>query len=78
MKGQLRIEQMYAYVVVDQDGTEGVPAFQAGAMAMPMVAADQARLDQLRPVAESMARQLGKPIELVRFTVREQVEVIQP
>lgn len=78
MRGQLRIEQMYAFVVVDDDGTEGIPAFGTpDGTAMPMVGADIERVDQLRPIAQAMARQLGKPIEVLLFTGRESVEVIE-
>jgi len=78
VKGQLRITEMYAFVIIDEDGTEGIPAFQAGDTAMPMVGADTARVDQLRPIAQHIASQISKPIEVIRFTVRESVEVINP
>lgn len=78
MKGQLRIERMYAFVVVDDDGTEGIPAFGTpDGTAMPMVGADARRVDQLRPIAQAMAKQLGKPIELVLFTNRMSLDVIE-
>lgn len=80
MNGQLRIEEMYAYVVVDDDGTEGVPAFLArdGVTMMPMMGADVARADMLMAVAQRAATELGKTVTLVRFSVREEVRVIEP
>lgn len=79
MNGQLRIEQMFAYVVMDDDDTEGVPAFLTpdGTM-LPMVGADMAKAEMLAGKAQEFATALGKPITLVRFTVREEVRVIQP
>jgi hypothetical protein len=78
VRGQLRIEQMYAFVVVDDDGTEGIPAFRGpGGLAMPMVGADLERVESLRPMAKAMAKELGKPLELLVFTGRESVEVIE-
>lgn len=74
-----RIEQVYAYVLVDpKDKTEGIPAFMSGQGWLPMVGSDAARMDSLRPHAEGIAKKHGVPIELVRFTNRESVEVIQP
>ncbi len=78
MKGQLRIDQMFAFIVVDDDGTEGIPAFLApGGTAMPMVGADMARVESLRPIARRMARELKKPVTLCKFTTREILEVIE-
>lgn len=45
---------------------------------MPLVAADQARLEQLRPYALQVARDLGRPVLLVRFSGRELVETLRP
>lgn len=79
MNGQVRITEMYAFVVVDNDGTEGVPAFRdVSGMVLPMMGADTARAESLKPIAAAMARQLGKSMTLLRFTVREEVEVILP
>ena len=43
-----------------------------------MVGADHARIEQLRPYAVEMAKREGKPIKLVRFSVREEIEIIEP
>ena len=78
MKGQLRIDTTFAFVVVDVDGTEGVPAIIApDGTVWPMIGADEERIDSLRPMAVDAARILGRPIELVRFTNREHVEWIE-
>lgn len=79
MKGQLRIEQMYAFVMLDPaDNTEGIPAFQGpDGMMMPMVGADMERVEQLRPIAEQMARVSGGKVTLCRFEVRTELEVIE-
>jgi hypothetical protein len=77
--GQLRIEQMYAFVALDPaDNTEGIPAFQGpGGVAMPMVGADMKRVDSLRPVAEQMVRDYpGLKITLCRFEIRTELETI--
>lgn len=79
MKGQLRIETISAFIVLDDDGTEGIPAFMGpGGMAMPMVAADEARVHDLRLIAEEIARDMGKKVTLARFSVREDLEVLNP
>lgn len=78
MRGQVHIDTMYAYIVMDDDDTEGIPAFMNGNTAMPMVGADQARIESLDPIAQQLATELGKKVTLVRFSVREEVKVIEP
>jgi len=78
MRGQVHIDQMYAYIVMDDDDTEGIPAFMNGNTAMPMVGADMDRIASLDPIAQQLATEIGKKITLVRFSVREEVKVIDP
>ena len=72
----LKIDAMWAFVSVDQDGNEGVCAFQSGMGPMPMVAADGARVDSLRPIARSLTRS-GLTIKLVKFSKREDLELFK-
>jgi hypothetical protein len=70
-----RIERMWAFLVIHDDGDEAVPAMAGpDGIWVPMIAADQERLSQLRPHAESMAKMLGKEIRLVRFDNMTTVE----
>ena len=48
-----------------------------GDMWMAMVAADKARVDSLRHVARDIAKASGKKVKLCRFSVREELEVIE-
>lgn len=80
-RGQLNIDQMFAFIALDPaDNTEGVVAFgplEGGSM-MPMVGADMKRVDQLRPIAKTMAKRLGVKITLCRFEIRTELEVYEP
>lgn len=79
MRGKLRIDELFAFTVIDTDGTEGVPAFLApDGMAMPMVCADRERVDQLRPIAQQIARDGRVTVRLVRFSTRDVLEEIKP
>lgn len=75
-----RITEMFAFVAVDPDtDIEGVCAFRSWRHGwVPMVGADPARVDQLRPQAQEIARATGQPVTVLRFTVRETVETIEP
>jgi hypothetical protein len=76
VNGQLHIDQMYAFVVTDDDHTEGVVGFYSESGWLPMVGADMAMVEKLRPIAEKIAAELGKPVRLLKFTSREEIEVI--
>ena len=73
-----KITEMYAFVCEDSDapGVEGIPAVAGpDGIAMPMVCADVARVQSLRPIAQRIAKEYGKRIRLVRFRQMEEVEV---
>jgi hypothetical protein len=69
-----RIDSIWAYLSVDEGG-EGVCAAPIGGITVPMIAADKRRLDILRPIAQMIARHFGKPVRLVQFTKREELEI---
>lgn len=75
-----RIDELYCYVSVDaQDGNEGLVGAPIGPIGcMPLVAADKARLSQLTPLAEELAKQFNIKIRLVKFSKREVIEEIDP
>jgi len=65
---------MHAFVATDpEDGREGVIAASLGGMMMPLVAADQARIDSLMPVAKDIAKASKAKVSLLRFSTRETV-----
>jgi hypothetical protein len=78
MQGQLLISEVWAYIVLDDDGTEGIPAFASPMGPMPMVGADEERMRSLRGIAEGIARDMGKQVTLCRFSVREEIEKLLP
>jgi hypothetical protein len=65
-----RIETLWAYLGVGDDGGEGLAAASVGDAIMPLVAHDRQLIELLRPVAEDIAQQLKVRILLARFTVR--------
>lgn len=62
------IEDIYAIVCIEADGSEGIPAFgPVNGMMMPMVGADKERIDSLIPTAKEISRETGMPMKLVRY-----------
>lgn len=76
MKGQLRINQMFAFVILDDDGTEGVPAMLIEGVWMPLMGADMARVDSLIHLVETEPAFAGRKLTVHRFGHRETVRVI--
>lgn len=73
-----QIKSIYAFLSVDEGG-EGVCAAPLGDLgAVPLIAADEARLESIRPAAQYIAKVFNKPVRLVQFTERRELEVIQP
>lgn len=76
-----RIDAIWAFVSVDpRDGNEGVlaAALMGPGSLVPLIAADEARLIELEPVAQRIATASGIGARLVRFHGREVVREIAP
>ena len=50
----LKIEKLFAFVHVEEDGSEGILAFQRDGLWLPMIGADQTRVEALIEVADEM------------------------
>ncbi len=78
MKGQLRINQLFAFIVVDTDGTEGVPGYfdRSLGVHVAMMGADMARVADLKRLAETDPMFRGLKITICRFGHRETIGTI--
>jgi hypothetical protein len=68
------IDALYAWVATEADGGEGVCAADINGMMMPLVGADMDRIKLLRPFAIRIRAASGRPMRLVRFGQREDLE----
>jgi hypothetical protein len=74
-----RIETLHAFVSVDpDDGDEGVIAMMRNGQWIPLVAADERRLEQYRRFAQEIAQMSGRSIRVLRFEVRVDLDLITP
>jgi hypothetical protein len=73
----LHIGEMYAFIAKDETGNEGLAAFKSVDGWMPMVAADPARAESLKSVAQKMAETQGIEIQLCRFGSRAEIETFK-
>lgn len=76
----LRIDNIWAFVSTDKDGHEGLCAapLWRGGDPIPMIAADEARLANLIPLAEHLSKIAGMTIRLIRLHTREEVRTFTP
>ena len=74
-----RIDEMYAFISYDKDDNdEGLTALHGGyGVWMPMVGADMARVESLKPIAKEIAAITGKKIKICKFSTREVIEEIE-
>lgn len=74
-EGTFRIETLHVFIARDADGVEGVPSvLAAGGVMMPLVAADEVRLQLIMPLARALAKANDMEITHVRFNGREDLE----
>lgn len=77
MTDKLKIEKLYCFIAEEEAG-EGVTAFHSGHGWIPMVGADMKRVDDLMDIAQAIADRSGQTITLCEFSVRTELEVIEP
>jgi hypothetical protein len=77
MTDKLFVESLWAFLSVDEQGNEGLCGHRVEGLGwVALVGADEARVVLLRPIAKQIARESGSKIKLVRFTTREELEMI--
>ena len=68
----LKIEALYAYVSVDENGNEGIlGAGMPNGMFMPLVGADKDLIEKCRSIAEKIGKASKMKIKLIKLTHRE-------
>ena len=72
-----KIEEIWAFIAEEGPDDEGLCAFKLGDSWLPLVGADKARIESLKPMAERIAKTTGKEILLAKFSVRTDVQVIR-
>lgn len=73
------IDSVYAVLSMDEggEGIVGAPIGPDGSM-IPLIAADVARLKDFTIIAKVLATKIGWRMKIVKFTMREDIEEIQP
>lgn len=67
------VNELYAFVCVDEDGDEGVLAATMGETLLPLVGADLERVTSLVPIADNISDAAGLPYKLLRFELAGEV-----
>lgn len=76
-----RIKTLTTFTQVDPaDDQEGLVAFWSAARGgwVPMIAADPVMADEMRVHAQNIANHMGRPIQVSVFSIRKNVETIEP
>jgi hypothetical protein len=85
MNGPRIIQAIYAYLTVDEHGSEIIPAVLlpewdtvAGPVLLPLISGDLARIHAMRRYVFALPELKGKTIRLAKFHDRRVVEVMRP
>lgn len=68
-----RIDAVWMAVSVDDDGSEGVCAVMVDGTWMPLLAADENRLADIKAAASNIAKQQNRLVRIVKMTTREEI-----
>lgn len=69
-----KIEKIYAFVITDEKGEEGIPAFSTGPMFYPCVASDKERINSIKEKLITLPMFKNKTIKLLEFSTRTQID----
>ena len=64
-----KIEKIYAYIVDEGEGDEGIPAVQLGDSFFPLIGADMERIKSLEPYVEMVGDLKGKKMVFKEFVL---------
>jgi hypothetical protein len=68
------IKTVTAFVAIDEkNGDEGVLGIFTGSGWMPLICADETRIQQMLPIAKDVCRREKKKFRILQFSVREDV-----
>jgi hypothetical protein len=73
-----KIESIYAFLSVDEFGEGVMGATLPNGVFMPLVGADIERINSLKPIVLEAVKDTKKTVRLVKFTTREELEIIEP
>ena len=65
------IEELYAYISRELDGSESIMCLMGPNGAFPLVGSDMKRMQSLRPMVETTADRYGKHVILAKFSNRK-------
>ena len=74
----LKIDRLFAFIVVDEKGDEGIPAKLLGTTFYPLVGADMDRIESLKIHAQEIANLTQRPMKIVVFEKSEEIGEIRP
>lgn len=74
----LKITEMFAFISIDADGNEGVIGVSSTMGMLPLVGADMAHMETMKPTAMAVANITGLPVILIKFSVHTELEGWKP
>jgi len=75
----MKMTEIYAFTAIGPDGNESIIGYQHPTQTqimVPIVGTSREMIDPYRPFAEKLAQALGSPVNLVKFSHREDLEAI--
>ena len=70
------IREIYIFVSTDAQGHDGIVSAAQGGMLMPLVTSKRRIAELMRPMVQQIVRETGTTVKLLRFSSREELEVL--
>lgn len=73
-----KIEEIYAWIITDEDGSQHIPIVQLGNTEIGMIGADKDSIEAFREYAHTLSRNSNRLTHMVRFRELEVLETFIP
>lgn len=74
-----RVQEMWTFSTIDPaDDQEGIISMTSGIGQMPLIASDRRRMEELKPIAQTIASMVNQQVLVRHFILTEGGEVIEP
>ncbi len=73
---EMPLDELHAVLSRDENGNEGIVSWMSDMGAMPLVFGNPRMIEQLIPMLKQMSAQSKKPLYIVKYTNKQDVQTI--
>lgn len=73
-----KITEMFAFVMIDSEGDEGIIGENVGGQWFPFIGTDPSNMEKMIERADFISLSIGKPYKILKFKLQETIDGTAP